>query len=232
MPATVSKKRRRTLMACAHCRRRKTRCITSEQPPTKPCANCTKKHLNCEYFAVDPDERAESTFGSTRSITPPSPFYAGRPPSRNPSSGDSRPSSAGSDHLPAPTNPHGYLGSRSSFSEPSSFYPSYPLYSAAPAPRAPHAFGLRADHERRRRSSRSDTYHPHVLPPPSLTSHGFDLPADHARRYLLNHPNSASQLSLPGPGAHPALFPGEDLWDCLLPSFGSPKNSQGSQWGV
>ncbi|KAJ7919615.1 hypothetical protein B0H13DRAFT_2656672 [Mycena leptocephala] len=49
-------RRRRTIMACSHCRRRKIRCLTSEQPPVKPCAYCTRKHLTCEYVAVaDPE---------------------------------------------------------------------------------------------------------------------------------------------------------------------------------
>ncbi|KAF8198755.1 hypothetical protein K438DRAFT_2115412 [Mycena galopus ATCC 62051] len=49
-------KRRRTIMACSHCRRRKIRCITSEQPPTNPCGYCKRKKLNCEYVIVaDPE---------------------------------------------------------------------------------------------------------------------------------------------------------------------------------
>ncbi|KAJ6496187.1 hypothetical protein C8R45DRAFT_1132067 [Mycena sanguinolenta] len=49
-------KRRRTIMACQTCRRRKIRCLTSEQPPINPCAYCKKKHITCEYVAVvDPD---------------------------------------------------------------------------------------------------------------------------------------------------------------------------------
>ncbi|KAJ6537818.1 hypothetical protein B0H19DRAFT_1078937 [Mycena capillaripes] len=45
-------RRRRTIMACSYCRRRKIRCITTEQPPRNPCAYCTRKHLTCEYVAV------------------------------------------------------------------------------------------------------------------------------------------------------------------------------------
>ncbi|KAF7368371.1 C6 finger domain [Mycena venus] len=54
--APFALQRRRTLMACSNCRRRKMRCITTEQPPTNPCARCTKKGLPCEYVAVDQDD--------------------------------------------------------------------------------------------------------------------------------------------------------------------------------
>ncbi|KAJ7685849.1 hypothetical protein B0H17DRAFT_18667 [Mycena rosella] len=50
MPFALS--RRRTIMACSHCRKRKTRCITTEQPPKNPCARCIKGHFTCEYIAA------------------------------------------------------------------------------------------------------------------------------------------------------------------------------------
>ncbi|KAJ7662555.1 hypothetical protein DFH06DRAFT_1324921 [Mycena polygramma] len=54
--APFALQRRRTLLACTNCRRRKMRCITTEQPPKNPCARCTKKGLTCEYVAADQDE--------------------------------------------------------------------------------------------------------------------------------------------------------------------------------
>lgn len=39
-------------------------CITTEQPPTNPCAYCTRKHLTCEYVAVD------GPFGHSRTESP------------------------------------------------------------------------------------------------------------------------------------------------------------------
>ncbi|KAJ7113643.1 hypothetical protein C8R44DRAFT_741226 [Mycena epipterygia] len=55
-------KRRRTILACSNCRRRKIRCITTEQPPTKPCQRCTKKGLHCEYVAAtDYEDNPSST---------------------------------------------------------------------------------------------------------------------------------------------------------------------------
>ncbi|KAJ7478283.1 hypothetical protein FB451DRAFT_1452594 [Mycena latifolia] len=58
--------RRRTILACSNCRKRKIRCITTEQPPKNPCARCTKKGLSCEYVAA-PDVEEHS---SSRPQTP------------------------------------------------------------------------------------------------------------------------------------------------------------------
>ncbi|KAJ6578330.1 hypothetical protein B0H19DRAFT_1062837 [Mycena capillaripes] len=41
--------RRRTLLACSNCRKRKVKCVAKEQVPKNPCARCTKKGLHCEY---------------------------------------------------------------------------------------------------------------------------------------------------------------------------------------
>ncbi|KAJ7347230.1 hypothetical protein DFH08DRAFT_158785 [Mycena albidolilacea] len=53
-------KRRRTLMACLSCRKRKVRCMTTEQPPKNPCARCTKKKIPCEYIPADQDDHSSS----------------------------------------------------------------------------------------------------------------------------------------------------------------------------
>ncbi|KAJ7710460.1 hypothetical protein B0H17DRAFT_1123607 [Mycena rosella] len=48
--------RRRSILACSNCRKRKIKCITTEQPPRNPCARCTKKNLPCEYVgAAEPE---------------------------------------------------------------------------------------------------------------------------------------------------------------------------------
>ncbi|KAF8198764.1 hypothetical protein K438DRAFT_693563 [Mycena galopus ATCC 62051] len=58
----MGQKRRRTIIACSCCRRRKIRCITSEQPPINPCTHCKRKSLNCEYVAVaDPEDYSSSS---------------------------------------------------------------------------------------------------------------------------------------------------------------------------
>ncbi|KAJ7685928.1 hypothetical protein B0H17DRAFT_1072941 [Mycena rosella] len=56
-PAPFALKRRRTILACSHCRKRKIRCITTEQPPKNPCARCARRHLPCEYIAAPDQER-------------------------------------------------------------------------------------------------------------------------------------------------------------------------------
>ncbi|KAJ7032211.1 hypothetical protein C8F04DRAFT_1185267 [Mycena alexandri] len=52
-PAPLTLIRRRTLIACSNCRRRKLRCIPAEQqPPNGPCTRCLKRGLQCEYVAT------------------------------------------------------------------------------------------------------------------------------------------------------------------------------------
>ncbi|KAJ6549835.1 hypothetical protein B0H19DRAFT_1073750 [Mycena capillaripes] len=41
--------RRRTLVACTNCRRRKIKCVNSEPFPRTPCARCVKKDISCDY---------------------------------------------------------------------------------------------------------------------------------------------------------------------------------------
>ncbi|KAJ7434681.1 hypothetical protein FB451DRAFT_1467325 [Mycena latifolia] len=45
--------RRRTVMACSNCRKRKIRCITSEDFPTNPCARCIKRGMDYLDTASD-----------------------------------------------------------------------------------------------------------------------------------------------------------------------------------
>ncbi|KAJ7084582.1 hypothetical protein B0H15DRAFT_386469 [Mycena belliarum] len=44
--------RRRTYVACTHCRRRKIKCITDDLRLRKPCERCGRKGLQCRYLAV------------------------------------------------------------------------------------------------------------------------------------------------------------------------------------
>ncbi|KAJ7679730.1 hypothetical protein B0H17DRAFT_77947 [Mycena rosella] len=55
-PAPFAIKRRRTILACSNCRKRKIRCITTEQPPVHACARCTKRGMACEYVVATDDE--------------------------------------------------------------------------------------------------------------------------------------------------------------------------------
>ncbi|KAJ7698265.1 hypothetical protein B0H17DRAFT_1196855 [Mycena rosella] len=84
--------RRRSALACTNCRKRKIKCITTEQPPRNPCARCTKKNLACEYEgAAEPEyhsgerpqtpdaDRGHSRTHSASAPRPTTPMYsAGR----------------------------------------------------------------------------------------------------------------------------------------------------------
>ncbi|KAJ7676652.1 hypothetical protein DFH06DRAFT_1428293 [Mycena polygramma] len=45
-------KRTRIYVACINCRKRKVRCITTDDSEEKPCKRCTEKGLSCSYLAV------------------------------------------------------------------------------------------------------------------------------------------------------------------------------------
>ncbi|KAJ7202262.1 hypothetical protein C8J57DRAFT_1410205 [Mycena rebaudengoi] len=55
-PSAVLPRRKRAMIACVHCRRRKMKCVTSEEPPRNPCARCTRRHFDCVYVAVVGDD--------------------------------------------------------------------------------------------------------------------------------------------------------------------------------
>ncbi|KAJ7443249.1 hypothetical protein B0H11DRAFT_2204297 [Mycena galericulata] len=65
-PAPFAIQRRRTIIACANCRKRKIRCITTEQPPENPCERCARRKLSCEYVSVN-DQEEYSTPNNTSS---------------------------------------------------------------------------------------------------------------------------------------------------------------------
>ncbi|KAJ7179235.1 hypothetical protein C8R46DRAFT_632103 [Mycena filopes] len=59
--ALLMNRRRRAMIACKACRKRKIKCVTTEEPPRNPCARCTKRSLTCEYVAVDEDYSSTPT---------------------------------------------------------------------------------------------------------------------------------------------------------------------------
>ncbi|KAF7325219.1 Zn(2)-C6 fungal-type domain-containing protein [Mycena kentingensis (nom. inval.)] len=67
------KKRRRSIIACTNCRRRKTRCYTTEEFPESPCERCADKGLQCCYKTIgeqrEQDAQADSSGGEA---SPPS----------------------------------------------------------------------------------------------------------------------------------------------------------------
>ncbi|PVI05996.1 hypothetical protein DM02DRAFT_56482 [Periconia macrospinosa] len=79
----------RTSVACGHCRRRKIRCLVSQDEPTGRCANCIRLKKECNFYPVDqaPDNsRAhtavakETSAGAHDSSTTSSPRH---PPTQN-----------------------------------------------------------------------------------------------------------------------------------------------------
>lgn len=172
-------------------------CITTEQPPTNPCARCTKQNLICEYVAAG--ERDDSSADRTDSgesptnvgfpsrptignppITPPS-FSAGPttavPPSRP---GSAQFSSMGSSHLiPGSNRQSMYAASSRAVNDqyPPPSLAGYTQTSQAP----PHYYA--SAHDITRPSSRPS------IPSPSF----YDVQAAHARQYLADSQTHPSQ---------------------------------------
>ncbi|KAJ7499009.1 hypothetical protein FB451DRAFT_1384756 [Mycena latifolia] len=68
----LNNRRRRAMIACTNCRKRKIKCVTSEEPPRNPCARCTKRSLPCEYVSVEEDSPTESPLSLPPGSYPPS----------------------------------------------------------------------------------------------------------------------------------------------------------------
>ncbi|KAF7366787.1 hypothetical protein MSAN_00937000 [Mycena sanguinolenta] len=73
--ALINTRRRRAMITCTNCRRRKIKCVTAEEPPPHPCARCTKRGLVCEYVAVNETTTPESPI---HPLNPPH-YYATAP---------------------------------------------------------------------------------------------------------------------------------------------------------
>ncbi|KAF7301349.1 C6 finger domain [Mycena indigotica] len=58
--SVLSSRRRRGLIACTNCRHRKIKCVTTEEPPRRPCQRCTKRGLTCQYVPVDEEPQTDS----------------------------------------------------------------------------------------------------------------------------------------------------------------------------
>ncbi|KAF7314059.1 Zn(2)-C6 fungal-type domain-containing protein [Mycena chlorophos] len=81
---TVFTKRRRSIIACTNCRKRKTRCFSTEDFPENPCERCDEKGLKCRYETIseqraverehergDRDAASSSDSGTSSPSTPP-----------------------------------------------------------------------------------------------------------------------------------------------------------------
>ncbi|KAF7313699.1 C6 finger domain [Mycena chlorophos] len=79
--AVLSSRRRRAMIACTNCRRRKIKCVTTEEPPRHPCQRCTKRGLSCEYVSVIEDDSnsptPETPLQQLPGLPPPSPMGQG-----------------------------------------------------------------------------------------------------------------------------------------------------------
>ncbi|KAJ7458924.1 hypothetical protein FB451DRAFT_1563790 [Mycena latifolia] len=114
-PVTVSM-RRRTTLACTACRKRKIRCIPTEQGPKSPYKRCTTRGLKCEYVAATDEDYSLTS----------------RPPSSDTAGGHRAHSWTNSGPFPVQTVPFmtpAYSG-RDYFPSPASFPVANPISSA------------------------------------------------------------------------------------------------------
>ncbi|KAM0722782.1 hypothetical protein Q7P37_002224 [Cladosporium fusiforme] len=93
-PATSSRRQHRISIACAHCRRRKIRCLLAENDAHERCQNCIRLKKECVFYPVDqqqaldnrsqsgPKSGAASVPSSAVSPSPPE-LASGRPFERN-----------------------------------------------------------------------------------------------------------------------------------------------------
>ncbi|KAJ7184971.1 hypothetical protein C8R46DRAFT_1300679 [Mycena filopes] len=182
-PAPVrGPKHRRTLLACRNCRQKKTRCITTEQPPTHPCQNCQAKGLTCEYIAV-PDSV---------------------PSSPDPSDSDPQESQASS------SSSHDHRRRSAAYGPPLLLHPapgSFPVntpytyapsHAPAPVPYQPPPLLHPMHHARQHQPVASSSRRRHHPPPVAPHHHSYEVQAAHAQQYL-------AMRTRPPPPSHPNL---------------------------
>ncbi|KAK3394733.1 hypothetical protein B0H63DRAFT_56213 [Podospora didyma] len=112
----------RTSVACGHCRRRKIRCIPSQNDVQGRCVNCIRLKKECSFFPVDQqppqDTRQKS---SSRSSNMPPPM---KPPGTESYTPDSKMPSSASSSRPYEYGHHGGMTNWMADSSPSSSKPS------------------------------------------------------------------------------------------------------------
>ncbi|CZT20395.1 uncharacterized protein RCC_06255 [Ramularia collo-cygni] len=59
----------RSTIACAHCRRRKIRCVVSEDEPGQRCINCIRLRRDCVFYPVDQQSALEAESDTSSRIT-------------------------------------------------------------------------------------------------------------------------------------------------------------------
>ncbi|KAF7324544.1 Haloacid type II [Mycena kentingensis (nom. inval.)] len=76
---------KRVAIACSNCRKRKVKCITTEDPPEHPCRRCTEKGLVCQYISVSDDMPSEpGYYASSPSRAPPAAYWPDGSPALQP----------------------------------------------------------------------------------------------------------------------------------------------------
>ncbi|KAJ6562716.1 hypothetical protein DFH09DRAFT_1478702 [Mycena vulgaris] len=216
-PAPFAIKRRRTILACSNCRKRKIRCITTEQPPNNPCARCTKRNIECEYVATtDPDKysnyppapdirtaspapiamRWAPPLTRARGTTAPPLPYTGPPPSSRRSlalAGYSTPSLPGATlrfHPPYPAQSPSFPPSASNHGSPNS---SSDSMSPSPSTEYWNPPPQMSTHPAYCDALAQDpSYQPCAVQDPR---YDYDLHAAHAYQYLHPHPLQPAQNS-------------------------------------
>ncbi|KAJ7136953.1 hypothetical protein C8R44DRAFT_948704 [Mycena epipterygia] len=175
--------RRRVVLACTNCRRRKIRCLTSEDPPKNPCERCVKKGLKCEYLPVA-DQGDELPSPTLRTQTPQL-APDGHRPTRPQSAQHTNPSYSSGPPVDPQFQRMGPPNPGSSYSYPSPVppstqyrYPPYPNQSAGPH----HQSSNPADVYDRAQSRILSTFYSDggaPLNPPSVPGYGMDRGQSH-----------------------------------------------------
>ncbi|KAJ7779748.1 hypothetical protein B0H16DRAFT_724882, partial [Mycena metata] len=204
-PAPLNLIRRRTLIACLNCRKRKLRCIPAEQTPNGPCTRCLKRGLQCEYVAT------------TESNSPHTPEYSPtdiqhsqivpRPSPPNSSYGHGAAPPLPYTLPPARNNPPRYSDGRYPDLSTNQQHPNYP----APGSSRPAMHGTYAPanpaHRPQQHSAQPGAYDLHAqayqyqqhrppnapfqygAPPPMPFFAGAPVPDDGSLEWLMQHPN-------------------------------------------
>ncbi|KAJ6532647.1 hypothetical protein B0H19DRAFT_1081678 [Mycena capillaripes] len=174
--------RRRVIIACTNCRKRKIRCLTPEDPPLNPCDRCTEKGLKCEYITITNQKNQKA--GSRKNASEADAELSGTastssPPVRLPPVHTAHPS--------APHDFHVHPAMYRSQSQPVDAYG--PLFGAhdhhlpLPHPDPPAGYGGREYH-RPYSSMIQPRVHPYVFPTRDFTGYDAALPPVYDQRRL------------------------------------------------
>ncbi|KAJ6534201.1 hypothetical protein B0H19DRAFT_1185510 [Mycena capillaripes] len=212
--APFALQRRRTLVACTNCRKRKMRCITTEQPPKNPCARCTKKGLPCEYVSVEDDD---ATFDTYSPPTPPATLPQSGGHSRHQSmqapAWASQPMPPSNNSVGGIAPPLPYTGPPPPFQRPrysgGSQYPDLSLQS--------------------QQQNNLPQHYP-AQPNQSMANPGYNLQAAQPYQYMNRAPTPAYPgAQQPGGGGYPAGYGQTQYYgETTLPDYGWPPQQSSS----